>query len=177
MKHAYLIMAHGEPYILERLLKSIDDERNDIFLHADRKWHNFDAGKIQSFVKKSRLFFTPRLDIRWGAFSQIECELSLLKMATGNGKYAYYHLLSGVDMPLARQDKIHQFFEENSGKEFVAFDYHDKVLQQDLCRVKYFHPFVRFMRLTNRGGGIRNTSILFSEESTITQSFSKKSSE
>jgi len=98
MKHAYLIMAHGEPYILERLLKSIDDERNDIFLHADRKWHNFDAGKIQSFVKKSRLFFTPRLDIRWGAFSQIECELSLLKMATGNGKYAYYHLLSGVDI-------------------------------------------------------------------------------
>jgi len=173
MKHAYLIIAHGELYILERLLKSIDDERNDIFLHADKKWRDFDAEKIQRFVKKSRLFFTPRLDVRWGAFSQIECELSLFKMATSNGKYAYYHLLSGVDMPLARQDKIHQFFEENNGKEFVAFDYHDRFHRENFSRVKYFHPFVRFMRLTNGGGG-RNTSISFSEESTTTPSFSKK---
>ena len=37
MKHAYLIMAHNEPYILEKLLKLIDYSDNDIFLHIDKK--------------------------------------------------------------------------------------------------------------------------------------------
>lgn len=37
MKHAYLIMVHNQFYVLEILLKLIDDERNDIFLHIDKK--------------------------------------------------------------------------------------------------------------------------------------------
>ncbi|CAK7080896.1 MAG: hypothetical protein PARBB_03974 [Parabacteroides distasonis] len=36
-KHAYLIMAHNEPIILNKLLLLIDDERNDIFIHYDKK--------------------------------------------------------------------------------------------------------------------------------------------
>ena len=34
-KHAYLIMAHNNPYILKKLLNLIDDKRNDIYLHID----------------------------------------------------------------------------------------------------------------------------------------------
>ena len=37
MKHAYLILAHNEFVILERLIQSIDDERNDIYIHFDGK--------------------------------------------------------------------------------------------------------------------------------------------
>ena len=36
-KHAYLIMAHNNPYILKKLLNLIDDKRNDIYLHIDKK--------------------------------------------------------------------------------------------------------------------------------------------
>lgn len=36
-KHAYLIMAHGNWKILELLLKLLDFENNDIFLHIDEK--------------------------------------------------------------------------------------------------------------------------------------------
>lgn len=36
-KHAYLIMAHTQPELLKKLLMTIDHERNDIFLHIDRK--------------------------------------------------------------------------------------------------------------------------------------------
>ena len=35
MKHAYLILAHNEFVILERLIQAIDDERNDIYIHFD----------------------------------------------------------------------------------------------------------------------------------------------
>lgn len=36
-KHAYLIIAHNNWKILERLLILLDDNRNDIYLHIDRK--------------------------------------------------------------------------------------------------------------------------------------------
>lgn len=41
MKHAYLILAHNEFVILERLIQSIDDERNDIYIHFDGKLENY----------------------------------------------------------------------------------------------------------------------------------------
>ena len=36
-KHAYLIMAHNNPYILKKLLKIIDDKRNDMYIQKDKK--------------------------------------------------------------------------------------------------------------------------------------------
>lgn len=35
-KHAYLIIAHNEPKVLETLLNCIDDRRNDVYLHIDK---------------------------------------------------------------------------------------------------------------------------------------------
>ena len=149
MKHAYLIMAHNEPYILERLLKLIDDKRNDIYLHIDKKWHDFDFEYFKKIVNKSNLYFTDRLDVRWGTYRQIECELLLFEMAHNNGGYSYYHLLSGIDMPLVNQDVIHDYFDKNNGKEFICFDYHNKVLPDTIDRIKYFHLFVNNMRNNN----------------------------
>ena len=149
MKHAYLIMAHNEPYILERLLKLIDDRRNDIYLHIDKKWHDFDFEYFKKIVNKSNLYFTDRLDVRWGTYRQIECELLLFEMAHNNGGYSYYHLLSGIDMPLVNQDVIHDYFDKNNGKEFICFDYHNKALPDTIDRIKYFHLFVNNMRNNN----------------------------
>lgn len=149
MKHAYLIMAHNEPYILEKLLKLIDDERNDIYMHIDKKWKNFNFEYFKNIVKKSNVYFTKRLDVRWGTFRQIKCEMLLFEMAANNGKYDYYHLLSGVDMPLANQDVIHDFFDKNKGKEFIHFDFYNKVLPETLDRIKYYHLFVGNKRNLN----------------------------
>lgn len=56
-----------------------------------------------------------------GGVTQIQAELGLLACATDRRKYAYYHLLSGMDLPLKSQTDIHSFFENNSGKNFVNF--------------------------------------------------------
>ncbi len=37
MKHAYLILAHNEPELLSLLVERLDDVRNDIYIHFDRK--------------------------------------------------------------------------------------------------------------------------------------------
>ena len=41
-KHAYLIMAHNNFGILEKLLMLLDDQRNDIYIHIDKKVKDFD---------------------------------------------------------------------------------------------------------------------------------------
>ena len=36
-RHAFLIIAHNEFGVLQRLVDAIDDPRNDIYIHFDKK--------------------------------------------------------------------------------------------------------------------------------------------
>lgn len=148
-KHAYLIIAHNEFYILERLIKLLDDKRNDIYLHIDKKVDDFDFDYFRKLVKKSKIYFTPRISVSWGMDTQIKCELLMLKEATKK-KYKYYHLLSGVDLPLKSQNEIHSFFEKCGNREFVHFCYHHEVSDHIIDRVKYHHLFLKNIRSSNR---------------------------
>lgn len=47
MKYAYLIMAHNEFYVLEKLIKLLDDNDSDIYIHIDKKVKNFDFEKFK----------------------------------------------------------------------------------------------------------------------------------
>jgi hypothetical protein len=136
-KHAYLIMAHNNFYILEKLLCLIDDERNDIYIHIDKKIENFKFEYFKGLVKKSRILYVNRLNIHWGGFSVIKCQMVLLKHALAN-RYEYYHLLSGVDLPLKTQNYIHTYFDVQAGKEFIGFAQEPGARDY---RVKYIHLF------------------------------------
>jgi hypothetical protein len=136
-KHAYLIMAHNNFYVLEKLLCLIDDERNDIYIHIDKKVEKFDFNYFKALLKKSKIFFINRINVNWGGFSQVKCWMLLLKSAIEN-RYEYYHLLSGVDLPLKTQDYIHTFFDVNAGKEFIGFDPEVGLYRK---RVKYIYIF------------------------------------
>ncbi len=142
-KHAYLIIAHANSYVLEKLILLVDDERNDIFIHVDKKTKDFDFAYYQSLVQKSNLHFTDRIDVRWGHVSLIEAELTLYKKALACGQYTFYHLISGADLPLKSQDEIHKFFTAHQETEFLGFS--DDVF--DLDRVTKFHLFSKNMRV------------------------------
>lgn len=120
-KHAYMIMCHDNFRLLQKLLILLDDKRNDIYLHIDKKAKAFDYQEISSCVKYATITFLKRINVNWGGYSQIRVELLLLKEATKK-EHTYYHLLSGADLPLKTQNEIYQFFEENDGKEFVSID-------------------------------------------------------
>lgn len=120
MKHAYLIITHRENVVLERLLMLLDKENNGIYIHVDAKTKNFDFEKIKKTVKLAKLVFTNRTKVYWGDYSQVNAELVLLKTAIGGGRYDYYHLLSGQDLPIKNNSAINAFFEQNNGKEFVS---------------------------------------------------------
>lgn len=145
-RFAYLIIAHGEPYILERLVNIIDDPRNDIYILFDKK---SDLSLFKDIsVCYSKLTFCEPVDIRWGDISQIVAELSLFESAYEGGRYEYFHLISGVDLPIKSQDYIHAYFQrpENKGKEFIHYVNTVGNMRDLKYKTQYYHWFTRFYR-------------------------------
>lgn len=138
-KHAYLIMAHNQFELLENLLTLLDHENHCFYVHIDKKVKNAPLDKIKECVKKSKIEFCEPLNVNWGGYSQIQCEMNLLKQAV-KGKYDHYHLLSGVDIPLKTNEEILDFFEKSPQVQYVHFC-DNKIQNVYLERMKTFYFF------------------------------------
>ena len=122
MKNAYLIMAHRQNRQLERLLAALDGPDSQIFLHMDAKCGDFDPDTLRRHVTAGILHFTPeRLDVRWGGYSQIRCELLMLKTALGTPGWEYAHLLSAQDLPILPQAERDAVLSAHPGAEWINF--------------------------------------------------------
>ncbi len=147
MKHAYLIIAHNEYSILQILLSMLDDYENDVYLHIDKRAKDLNR-KLESFkMNKAGLSILKEpIKVYWGDISQVKAEYLLFEAALVNGPYAYYHLLSGTDLPIQRQKYIHDFCALHAGKEFVGF-WLDANHQYDLYRkVHRYHLFTKHLK-------------------------------
>ena len=150
-KHAYLIMCHTNFDQLLILLNILDDERNDIYLHIDKKAKGFSLDDIKQHIKHSVLHIIKPMRVNWGGDSFIELELRLLRESTRT-HHMYYHLLSGMDLPIKSQDYIHSFFGRQSGNDFVGMERkHDHNLYRSfMCRLDYYYIF---QNIIERGKG------------------------
>ena len=147
MKHAFLILAHNEPEVLSLLLELLDDARNDIYLHLDRRAAAMRARFAAWRPARARYFLLPcPLAVCWGDLSQVVAEYRLLEAAAARGPYAYCHLLSGVDLPLRPQRAIHDFFDRHAGAEFVGCWETDEHRRDVRRRVGRYYLFTRHLR-------------------------------
>ena len=143
MKHAYLILAHNEPELLSLLVERLDDVRNDIYIHFDRKLSVLPDIKT---LHAGLYILKDRVDVRWADVSMLEAEYKLFNAVVDSGsQYSHHHLISGVDLPLKNQDYIHSFFVQHQGKEFVGL--HQRPMNSHADRaLHYWHPFTRSFR-------------------------------
>ncbi|MCT3057818.1 beta-1,6-N-acetylglucosaminyltransferase [Leuconostoc citreum] len=159
-KHAYLIIAHNNFKQLIFLLASLDYVDNDIFLMIDKKTKltSLELKNIEYAVAESQLFFAKRINIYWGHYSQIAAELLLFKLALNSGEYDYFHLISGVDLPLLNQKRIHSFFDNHPKKVFLSLADNRFHFDTVINRVKYYHIS---SRLTGRKPNVSMFNINF----------------
>ena len=143
MKQAYLILAHNEPELLSLLVERLDDVRNDIYIHFDRKLSVLPDIKT---LHAGLCILKDRVDVRWADVSMLEAEYKLFHAVVDSGcEYSHHHLISGVDLPLKNQDYIHSFFAQHHGKEFVGL--HQRPMNSHADRaLHYWHPFTRSFR-------------------------------
>ena len=147
LRHAYLIMAHGNFPILEKQLRFFDSENTDFFIHIDAKVRDFDFARFAAIPTRSRVTFVDRIRVSWGHYSQIECELILLKAALPGG-YDYYHLLSGVDVPIKTLAQIEERFARTPGVNYLHCQ-HAVPGREYTDRLRYYYPFQR-LNIQNR---------------------------
>lgn len=180
MKHAYMIMTHNNFNTLKEVVSFLDDSRNDIFIHFDKK-----VSRLPELSSKfSKLvILKDRVDVIWGDVSQIKAEYALFKAAYSTGEdYSYYHLISGTHFPLKSNDELHSWFHEHEGKCILKHvDLTDEEIQMRFGKYHYFlkhlvdkNPFInksyhwgwRFMLKIQKLLGIhRDTSFIHGKAS------------
>ncbi|MBP5612227.1 MAG: glycosyl transferase [Bacteroidales bacterium] len=115
LRHAYLIMAHADFALLRTLVSALDDADHDIYVHIDRKVKELP----ELHAGHAALEVFQEVDVRWGDLSVVEAEYALFGRALQHGGYAYYHLLSGSDLPIKPVHQIKRFFADHAGTDFV----------------------------------------------------------
>ena len=134
-KQAILIMAHGSLNILNKLLELLDSKYFDIYIHIDTK-STIEEKDIYECIY-SKLYVYKRYDVKWADYSMIETELFLFEEAYNNN-YEYYHLISGVDLPLKSNKYIYELFYNNYPKEFIHYE-NLNVSEHKLNWIKYYY--------------------------------------
>lgn len=134
-KDAYLIIAHKQWGLLKELIHSLDYEHNDIFVHIDKK-SEIDLSGFENCTKKSKIYLFQKYDVQWGDHTQVDTEMFLFQRAYFSGKYRYYHLLSGQDLPIKPIKEIYHYFDDKD-VEFldIGADYPNKYR----VRIGVFH--------------------------------------
>ena len=145
MKHAYMIMAHDQFLSLKELVAVLDDERNDIYVHFDKKLKTVP----ELSARHSNLtILNKRVNVIWGDVSQIKAEYALFKAAFAPGKYDYYHIISGTHFPLKSNDGLHSWFSACNGACVLK---PQPLPEEEIgMRFGYYHFFLKHLISRNR---------------------------
>ena len=96
MKQVFLIHAHKDLLELNALLARLSDPDFALYVHLDRKWQ-LDPAQVDPRAYQVQ----PRLDVRWGHFSQVAATLaSVRQVLAREPDFDKLFFLSGQDYPV-----------------------------------------------------------------------------
>ena len=125
MKHAVLIMAHKNKEQLKRLLRSLECDEFDFFVHCDKHWKltKEELQEIKTSAKNVYII-NKRIHGELDKWSLPQISLNLMDSAlekekcTGNA-YQYFLLLSGQDYPIKSKKYIIDFLQTQYPKPLI----------------------------------------------------------
>lgn len=127
MRVANIIIAHKNPLQLERLIRKMQHDNFDFYIHIDKKI------KIDSFLYLRNLkgvsFISNRIECNWGGHSTLKAMISSLQEVLKNEtSYGFYNLLSAQDYPIRRNEEFYEFLKAHPDNSFV---YHEPEEESD----------------------------------------------
>lgn len=148
MKHAYLILSHNEFGVLDRLIRILDCEENDIFIHFDKKVRHLPI----IHTKKSKcVILKHRVSGCWGDVSLVDIELELMKAAYVKGAYDFYHIVSGVHYPLMTMSELHHLYEAERKCFFQPMISSEEEVEVKMRRCHFFSRLMMSFRFNSLG--------------------------
>ena len=88
MKIAYLISAHTDPNHLERLIRALDDNQTEFFIHLDARADKKQFASIVSHPKVT--FLKKRTRVLWGDITQVDYQIELLRTCLKSKNRAHF---------------------------------------------------------------------------------------
>ena len=117
IKIAYLVLAHGSPSHLKRLVLALSSPDSACLIHIDAK-ANLDL--FSGIAAPSVSFTRDRAEVHWGDFSQVTATQILMREALASSdRYDRFVLLSGVDYPLHPPSYLNAFFTRHARTQFM----------------------------------------------------------
>ena len=119
-KIAILLLVHKFPEQLMRLLKRLDDERFDFYIHVDAKSNMDTFMFIEKHIRNSQIYWVKnRVKTYFNDFSLVEATCNIVKEACSKENYLYYVLLTGQDYPIKSNDVIYKKLSESYPTSFI----------------------------------------------------------
>ncbi|MFD2598320.1 beta-1,6-N-acetylglucosaminyltransferase [Sphingobacterium corticis] len=143
-RHAYLILSHDNFSVLQALISALDDARNDIYIHFDKKVAHLPTLQV---ANSQIIILENRIDVRWGHTNMLEAEFNLLQSAIRkNPHYTHYHIISGTHLPLQTKDNLHSFFEKSDISLFMKMETSEKEID---LKLRNFNLFIKNFASSN----------------------------
>lgn len=118
-KIAYIILAHKDPVHLKRLI-SVLNFHSDFYIHIDRKVDPRPFLKELSSLNIV-VYSISKYAVTWGGYSLVLAQKEMLGAILNSGeKYKRIVCISGLDYPIYSNQMIHEIFDKNPKKEFIA---------------------------------------------------------
>ena len=138
MKIAHIILAHAQPYQLQKLVNKLAHPDADCYIHVDAKKSISEFAALQQ--APNVYFIHHRVKVTWGSYSIVQATLNSFEQIVSSGiQYDYVNLLSGQDYPLHEASFIHQYFALHRGKQFMEFYSIYDVWQEAIGRIARYH--------------------------------------
>ncbi|GAA4346495.1 beta-1,6-N-acetylglucosaminyltransferase [Hymenobacter saemangeumensis] len=147
MRLAHLILAHKNPGQVERLIRALEHEQFDFYIHLDAQADLAGFARLQALPRVR--FVQPRHLVRWGSYSIVEATLQGMREILGSGiSYDFINLLSGQDYPIQPADAIYRFFASQPGRSFFSVEAQGSAWwQHAISRVEQYHTVYYKFRL------------------------------
>jgi len=121
----YLILAHKKPTQLKALISLLQDGKSYFFIHLDK---NVAIHLFQHIQQMEGCYFIRKREkSRWGGFGIVQATLNgmmeisdFMKAKHPNGDY-HCILLSGEDLPIQSNKKIHNFLASRQKSSFIHY--------------------------------------------------------
>src|SRR4026208_1910239 len=117
MNPVFLLLVHADPQQTKRLLRRLAPVGRCV-VHVDAK------SDVSAFrIDDPRVsYVSDRVDVRWGAISQVEATLKLMRTALGQcdaSQVSHFVLLSGNCYPLRPIEEFRAFSQSHAGTNFI----------------------------------------------------------
>ena len=115
MKQVFLIHAHKDLDQLNALVAQLCDADFAIYVHLDRKW-KVDTSRVHPCARQVE----PRVNVRWGGFSQVAAMLaSLRRILASEPEFDKVLFLSAQDFPLLSNAALKAELARLAGRELL----------------------------------------------------------